>query len=94
MKVSAGQTRKAIEGGWNFCEGAPVMRDLGIDYSPCLGPLENAHSVKSVHRGKDPVLDTETARICRWHHQGVLDLKSHAVQARVVREAIKRRGNA
>lgn len=91
MKTSAAQTAKAIAEGHNFCELGPVLADFAIDYSPCFGDLTNAHSVKTVARGSDPVLDTETARSCTFHHYQITDLQDHETQARVVREAIKRR---
>ena len=92
MQVSAELKREAEENGHDYCELRAVLRDFGISDTRCFGDLENCHSVKSSPRGSDPVLDRETARGCQAHHQ-TIDTDTHEVQARVVREAIRRRRN-
>lgn len=91
LKTSRELTTEAQRRGHDFCEVGPVLRDFGIDRSPCFGELTNAHSVKTGARGKDRKLDRETARACEHHHYEQLDLQTHEIQARVVREAIARR---
>jgi hypothetical protein len=78
--------------GWiDRCEIGPILKERGITFVRCSGPKTFAHSVKCSKRGKDPVLDRETARSCQTHHYYALDLLAPEQTAEIVREAIKRR---
>jgi hypothetical protein len=94
--VSRELTAEAKQNGHDFCELAPILREFGIDDSPCLGPLTNAHSVKTsarmeYHGAERERLERESARGCKRHHYFSTDLKDHETQAKIVRAAIARR---
>ncbi len=84
----------SLEGWHSICEIAPILRERGIDNSPCLGPLTFAHSRKAHRRGSDPVLARTVARGCEFHHFFKLDLLAPKLTEAIVLEAIERRGNA
>lgn len=84
----------AQAGGYlDRCEIGPILRNRGITFVRCQGPLTFAHSVKCSKRGKDAVLDREVARACTLHHYTYLDLLAPERTAEIVREAIARRTN-
>ena len=82
----------AAQEGWlDRCELAPVLRNWGISFARCSGPLTFCHSTKTSKRGKDPVLDREVCRGCTGHHYFSADLLAPEKTLAVVKEAIRRR---
>lgn len=73
------------------CEVGPILKERGLTFVRCGGPLTFAHSVKCSKRGKDPVLDRECARACQIHHYFTLDLLAPEKTADIVKTAIARR---
>jgi len=83
--------RAASEGWLKKCEVGPILKEKGITFTRCFGPLTFAHSVKCSKRGKDPELDREVARCCWNHHAFYLDVLPPEQTAAIVRLAIQRR---
>lgn len=91
-RLEANKKRKPLADTINFCEIGPILRNRGISFVRCDNePLTWAHSVKCSKRGRDPILEDETARSCWRHHAFVLDLLKPELTAEIVREAIRRR---
>jgi hypothetical protein len=96
IALSRELTAKAKEEGYDSCEIKDVLRDMGIDDSPCHGEITNAHSMKTTARrtfagAERERLERETVRSCTRHHYYVTDVQKPEVQRAIVRESIARR---
>lgn len=96
-RLAANKARKATHVEWlDHCEIGPILRNRGITFVRCMGPLEFCHARKGHHRIKKAEIGTPehedtVARGCSLHHESYLDLLPPEQTCEIVLEAIRRR---